>query len=137
MTKRVRNSARLTITELGGAVCRPMAVRSSDSTTTMRVKLVTITEDGGRQREQGDEPDELDRPLGERRVVAEIDGDVLAEGQASGRAIAQYEGEKSEDAGAARADSALIRPCAGVSEDSRRCARAPPARLSVPVGGCS
>ncbi|MNT63315.1 hypothetical protein D3C72_2011190 [compost metagenome] len=39
----VRNSASETITELGGAVWRPMAVRSSDSTTTMRVKLVTIT----------------------------------------------------------------------------------------------
>jgi len=43
MTNKVRNSARLTITELGGAVCSPMAVRSSDNTTTMRVKLVTIT----------------------------------------------------------------------------------------------
>ena len=43
MTKKVRNSASDTITELGGAVCRPIAVRSSDSTTTMRVKLVTIT----------------------------------------------------------------------------------------------
>ena len=32
-----------TITELGGAVCRPIAERSSDNTTTMRVKLVTIT----------------------------------------------------------------------------------------------
>ena len=43
MTKMVRNSASETITELGGAVWRPIAVRSSDSTTTMRVKLVTIT----------------------------------------------------------------------------------------------
>ena len=39
----VRKSARLTITEFGGAVCRPIAVRSSERTTTMRVKLVTIT----------------------------------------------------------------------------------------------
>ena len=42
MMKKVRNSASDTITELGGAVCRPIAVRSSDSTTTMRVKLVTM-----------------------------------------------------------------------------------------------
>ncbi len=31
------------ITPLGGAVCVPMAVRRSDSTTTMRVKEVIIT----------------------------------------------------------------------------------------------
>ena len=43
MTKAVRKIASDTITELGGAVCRPMAVLSSDSTTTMRVKLVTMT----------------------------------------------------------------------------------------------
>ncbi|MNJ00099.1 hypothetical protein D3C73_1593470 [compost metagenome] len=43
MMKRVRNRASETMTVLGGAVCRPMAVRSRESTTTMRVKLVTIT----------------------------------------------------------------------------------------------
>ena len=43
MTKAVRNSASETITALGGAVAVPSAVRSSDSTTTMRVNDVIIT----------------------------------------------------------------------------------------------
>ncbi len=43
MMKKVRNSESDTITEFGGADCSPSAVRSSDNTTTMRVKLVTIT----------------------------------------------------------------------------------------------
>ena len=43
MTQAVRNRASDIITALGGAVCRPMAVRRSESTTMMRVKLVTIT----------------------------------------------------------------------------------------------
>jgi hypothetical protein len=43
MTKAVRNSARLTMTPFGGAVCVPMAERRSESTTTIRVKDVTIT----------------------------------------------------------------------------------------------
>ena len=43
MMKLVRNSASATITALDGAVLVPMAVRSSDNTTTMRVKDVTIT----------------------------------------------------------------------------------------------
>ena len=47
----VRNSASEMMTVLGGAVCRPMAVRSSYSTTTMRVNEVTITRmDGARER---------------------------------------------------------------------------------------
>ena len=51
MTKAVRNTASDTITVLGGAVWRPIAERSSDSTTTMRVKLVTITTiDGAMER---------------------------------------------------------------------------------------
>ena len=47
MTKAVRNSARLTITMLGGAVVAPSAWRRKDSTTTMRVKEVTITRIAG------------------------------------------------------------------------------------------
>src|SRR5690554_5037142 len=47
MMKAVRNSASEIITEFGGAVCKPMAVRKSESTTTMRVKLVTITKMDG------------------------------------------------------------------------------------------
>ena len=43
MMKAVRKRASDIITALGGAVCKPMAVRNSDRTTTMRVKLVTIT----------------------------------------------------------------------------------------------
>ena len=39
----VRNSASETITVFGGAVAVPSAVRSSESTTTMRVNDVTIT----------------------------------------------------------------------------------------------
>ena len=43
MTKAVRNKASDTITALGGAVAVPSAVRSSDSTTTIRVNEVIIT----------------------------------------------------------------------------------------------
>ena len=43
MTKKVRNSASPISTVLGGAPWVPSALRSSDSTTTMRVKAVTIT----------------------------------------------------------------------------------------------
>ena len=43
ITKAVRNSASEMITELGGAVAVPSAVRSSDSTTTIRVNEVIIT----------------------------------------------------------------------------------------------
>jgi len=39
----VRNSARLINTEFGGVCCKPMAERRSESTTTIRVKLVTMT----------------------------------------------------------------------------------------------
>ena len=47
MTKAVRNSASATITALGGAVAVPSAVRSSDSTTTMRVNdVIMIRIDG-------------------------------------------------------------------------------------------
>ena len=42
MTKSVRKSANETITLLGGVVCTPMAVRSSDRTTTMRTKQVIM-----------------------------------------------------------------------------------------------
>jgi hypothetical protein len=42
MTSAVRNSARLTSTAFGGACCKPSAVRSKDSTTTMRTKLVVM-----------------------------------------------------------------------------------------------
>src|ERR1700754_3309545 len=42
MTKKDRNSARLMITGLGGTPGAPMPVRSSDSATTIRVKLVTV-----------------------------------------------------------------------------------------------
>ncbi len=47
MTKPVRNIARLTITMLGGAVVVPIAWRRKDSTTTMRVKEVTVTRIAG------------------------------------------------------------------------------------------
>ena len=51
MTKAVRNSASEMITEFGGAFCRPMAVRTSDSTMTMRTKDVVITRmDGASER---------------------------------------------------------------------------------------
>ena len=43
ITNAVRNIASEMITALGGAVAVPSAVRSSDSTTTMRVNDVTIT----------------------------------------------------------------------------------------------
>ena len=43
MTKKVRNSARPISTMLGGVLWVASALRSSDSTMTMRVKAVTIT----------------------------------------------------------------------------------------------
>ncbi len=47
MTKAVRNKASEITTELGGAVAVPSAVRSSDNTTTMRVKdVIMIRIDG-------------------------------------------------------------------------------------------
>ena len=42
MTMAVRNRASDTITAFGGLCWRPSAVRSSDSTTTIRTKLVVI-----------------------------------------------------------------------------------------------
>ncbi len=42
MTKAVRKRARLIITVFGGDCAMPIAVRNSESTTTMRVKEVTI-----------------------------------------------------------------------------------------------
>ena len=42
ITKKERNSARLMMTGLGGTPGAPSPVRSSDSATTMRVKLVTV-----------------------------------------------------------------------------------------------
>ena len=51
MTMAVRNRARETITALGGLCCRPSAVRSSDSTTTIRTKrVVMMTIDGASDR---------------------------------------------------------------------------------------
>jgi len=47
MTKNVRNSDSPTITWVGGADCVPSACRSSDSTITMRVKLVIISNAAG------------------------------------------------------------------------------------------
>ena len=49
MTKKVRNSDRPMITWLGGAVCVPSAMRSSDSTMTMRVKTVVSSSSAGRK----------------------------------------------------------------------------------------
>src|SRR5579863_5985652 len=47
MTKAVRNIASAIITEFGGAVAVPIAVRSSDSTTTIRVNdVIMIRIDG-------------------------------------------------------------------------------------------
>src|SRR5258708_31294076 len=47
ITKAVRNSASANITEFGGAVAVPNAVRSSDSTTTIRVNdVIMIRIDG-------------------------------------------------------------------------------------------
>src|SRR3546814_6401799 len=43
MSKKVRNSARRISTTFGGVDWVPSATRSSDSTTTMRTKEVTIT----------------------------------------------------------------------------------------------
>jgi hypothetical protein len=43
MTKGVRNRASEITTEFGGEVAVPSAVRSNDSTTTMRVNEVIIT----------------------------------------------------------------------------------------------
>ena len=39
----VRKRAKLMRTEFGGVCCKPIAERSSESTTIMRVKLVTMT----------------------------------------------------------------------------------------------
>jgi hypothetical protein len=51
MTIAVIKRARDTITELGGLCCRPRAVRSSDSTTTIRTnEVVIITIDGASDR---------------------------------------------------------------------------------------
>ena len=51
ITNNVRNSDRLTITELGGLCWMPIAVRNSDSTTTMRVKHVIMMRiDGASER---------------------------------------------------------------------------------------
>src|SRR5947209_2538646 len=47
ITKRLRNRARPTTTWLGGMACRPKALRVSDSTMTMRVKLVIIIKMAG------------------------------------------------------------------------------------------
>ena len=49
MTKKVRNSARPITTWFGGAACVPSAWRSSDSTMTMRVKLVISSSTAGRK----------------------------------------------------------------------------------------
>src|SRR5215813_11111859 len=43
MTMAVRNRARLMITALGGLCCRPIAVRSKESTTTMRTNEVVLS----------------------------------------------------------------------------------------------
>ena len=43
ITKAVRNNARRISTELGGVCCSPIAVRRNDSTTTIRMKAVTMT----------------------------------------------------------------------------------------------
>ncbi len=64
------------MTALGGAVWVPMAVRSSDSTTAMRTKLVTMMR-MERHRQDGDERDELDDALVHAGALAEIDRDVL------------------------------------------------------------
>src|SRR5947209_5167016 len=47
MTNRLRNRAKPTTTWFGGMDCRPSALRVSDSTMTMRVKLVTIINRAG------------------------------------------------------------------------------------------
>src|SRR3954465_14054742 len=47
ITNRLRNSERPTTTWLGGIDCSPKALRVSDSTMTMRVKLVIIISRAG------------------------------------------------------------------------------------------
>ena len=42
MTKPLRNSAKLTMTILGGVVCVPRALRRNDRTTMIRVNEVTV-----------------------------------------------------------------------------------------------
>jgi hypothetical protein len=49
ITNRVRNSDRPMITWLGGDACVPRAMRSSDSTITMRVNEVIISSIAGRK----------------------------------------------------------------------------------------
>jgi hypothetical protein len=49
---------------LGGVLWVPSALRSSDSTMTMRVNAVIITSRRGRQRQHGDQRGELHHPAG-------------------------------------------------------------------------
>ena len=51
MTKKVRNSARPISTMLGGVLCVDSALRSNDSTMTMRVNAVIITSSQGARTE--------------------------------------------------------------------------------------
>ena len=91
MTKADRKSARLTITPFGGAVWVPMADRSSDSTTTIRVKDVTITrinERDGPWRKPEDMFPTYD-PVAGKRFLAKMDPVVFD--PASGKMVITYQ----------------------------------------------
>ena len=76
------------MTEFGGAVAVPSAVRNSDSTTTIRVNDVIMIRIDGAIDSTVRQRDQLDRALGDAAIaLAEIDADVLRErriGQRSG-----------------------------------------------------
>ena len=75
----MRNSASETITALGGAVAVPSAVRSSESTTTMRVNEVIITRiDGASDSTVRSAISWITRSVS-AAALAEIDADVLRE----------------------------------------------------------
>ncbi len=67
------------MTEFGGAVAVPIAVRNSDSTTTMRVNDVIMTRIDGAIDSTVRQRDQLDRAFGDAPIAAgpEVDADVL------------------------------------------------------------
>ena len=67
------------MTALGGAVAVPSAVRSSDSTTTMRVNEVIITTIEGAIDRMVSSAISWIGALGDAAALAEIDADVLGE----------------------------------------------------------
>ena len=101
MTMAVRNSDSEMITELGGLCCRPSAVRSSDSTTTMRTNEVVMITIDGRQRQHGHQADQLHHPVGQAGAGAEVDVHRLGQRRRPGRSGWPGRGQRPPGRGAA------------------------------------